>query len=41
MGQRVVHGNYLRNVFNVINHGQNTRGAGVNIALPNVHSTVQ
>ena len=40
MGQKVVYGNYLQNVFNVINHGQNTRGAGVNIVLPNVHATV-
>ena len=34
LGQKVVHSNYLTDVFTLVNHGQNTRGSGVNIRIP-------
>ena len=40
MCQKVVHSNYLEKVFTIVNHGQNTRGAGYNIELPNTHIAV-
>ena len=40
LGHKVIHCNYLRNIFSIVNHGQNTRGAGRNIELPNSRFTV-
>ena len=36
MAQKAVHSNYLSDVFNVIDHGAGTRGAGRNLVKPNI-----
>ena len=40
MGQKIVHSNYLNEIFSVVNHGQNTRGAGRNIVKPNTYLSI-
>ena len=40
LGQKVIHSNYLTEVFNIVNHGRNTRGSGVNIEKPNIRFSI-